>query len=213
MVEEIRGHRFRLYAEKAMLWETENLLLISDMHLGKVNHFRRSGIAVPNEANSENMERLISLLQEVKPDRVLFMGDLFHSHYNAEWEVYGQVLKYFPAISFELILGNHDIMSEYQYLKHELTIHREPLIIGPFIFSHEPMEAQKNGHYNIAGHIHPAVHLRGKGRQALRLPCFYFGKSQALLPAFGAFTGLYKISPKPEDNIYVIVEDKILAVS
>nr|WP_281353193.1 ligase-associated DNA damage response endonuclease PdeM [Fulvivirga kasyanovii] len=208
----IRDNTFVLYPEKAVLWKTKGILLISDLHLGKVNHFRRSGIAVPHSPNDQNIERLIALLQEVKPERVLFMGDLFHSHYNQEWEVFGQVLKYFPAVSFELVMGNHDIMSDYQYLKHQLIIHREPLKVGSFIMSHEPIDEVPEACYNFAGHIHPGVHLRGKGRQGITLPCFYFSKDQSLLPAFGAFTGLYKIKPKVDDQIFVIVDNKVLKV-
>jgi uncharacterized protein len=69
------------------------------------------------------------------------------------------------------------------------------------------------GHYNLAGHIHPGVSLRGKGRQSLTLPCFYFGRHQALLPAFGVFTGLARIKPVKEDKVFVIVEDKIMDLS
>ncbi|MBL6445210.1 ligase-associated DNA damage response endonuclease PdeM [Fulvivirga sp. 29W222] len=206
------NNTFLLCSEKAVLWKSEGVLLISDLHLGKVNHFRRSGIAVPHNPNDQNIERLITLLQEVQPDRVLFMGDLFHSHYNTEWEVFGQVLKCFPAISFELVMGNHDIMSDYQYQKHQLVMHKKPLEMGAFIMSHEPLEGVPEGCYNFAGHIHPGVHLRGKGRQGIKLPCFYFGKNQALLPAFGEFTGLYKIKPKVGDQVFVIVDGKVIKV-
>jgi metallophosphoesterase superfamily enzyme len=48
---------------------------------------------VPAAANNKNTELLISLLQDTKPDRVIFLGDLFHSHYNEEWEVLGQIRK------------------------------------------------------------------------------------------------------------------------
>lgn len=214
MSEEIKlnNHRFILYPEKGMLWQSKEILLISDMHLGKVNHFRRSGIAVPHQANDENIERMISLLQQAKPERVLFMGDLFHSHYNPEWEVFGQVLKYFPSLSFELIQGNHDIMSDYQYLKHQLVIHREPLYIDNIVLSHEPLEQVPAGMYNIAGHIHPGVKLKGLGRQGLRLPCFYFGAQQALMPAFGEFTGLHIVKPQADARIFVIAEGKVIAV-
>ncbi|MBL3658004.1 ligase-associated DNA damage response endonuclease PdeM [Fulvivirga sediminis] len=207
---DIKGERLLLLPEKALLWEKRGILLLADMHLGKVNHFRRSGIAVSSEPNNQNIDRFINLLQRWKPERVLFMGDLFHSHYNAEWEVLGQVLKYFPAISFELIIGNHDIMSEYQYLKHQLILHEEPLYIGPFSLSHETIEEE--AYYNIAGHLHPGVRLTGKGRQALKLPCFYFGSQHGLLPAFGEFTGLALVKPKKEDQIFVIINEQVLKV-
>lgn len=199
-----------LLPDKAIYLPDDKTLLLADLHLGKVNHFRRSGIPVPTQTNDKNLDRLIALLQGHQPERVIFLGDLFHSHYNPEWEIFGQVLKSFPEIKFELVIGNHDIMSEYQYLKHQIEIIKDPLPIGPFTLSHEPLESFEG--YNLAGHVHPAVRLRGKARQGMRLPCFYFGKEQGLLPAFGEFTGTHSLKPKKEDTIFVILEDKVLAV-
>lgn len=209
----VKDQNLELLSYKAIYWPKHNLLLLADLHLGKTNHFRRSGIAVPNNPNEDNLERFIKLLQSYKPARVLFMGDLFHSHYNQEWEVFGQTLKNFPEISFELIMGNHDILSEYQYLKHALLIHEQPIVIDEFILSHEPLDEIPPGLYNLAGHIHPGVSLRGRGRQGITLPCFWFGEQQALLPAFGAFTGLAKQMPKEGDQVFVVVEDQVVKVS
>ena len=209
----IKQHTFRLWAEKCLLWVEQRTLLIADLHLGKVNHFRKSGIAVPQKPNDENIEKFIALLQTIRPERVLFMGDLFHSHYNAEWETFGQVVNYFPEISFELIVGNHDILSNYQYTKNKLVLHQKPLIEQGLVLSHEPQTDVDEDHYNIAGHIHPGVRLKGRGRQRLTLPCFYFGKQQALMPAFGQFTGIAKITPQPGDRVIVIVDGQLMEVS
>jgi metallophosphoesterase superfamily enzyme len=81
-----------------------------------------------------------------------------------------------------------------------------------FVFTHHPLQEIEPRQYNLAGHIHPGVALHGRGRQALTLPCFYFGQQQALLPAFGVFTGLARIKPLKNDKIFVIVENKILPV-
>ncbi len=207
----VANERLILLAEKVVFWPAKKLLLIADLHLGKSNHFRRSGIAVPNQVNDSNMERLIGLLKQYDPERVIFLGDLFHSHYNAEWEVFGQVLNAFAAIKFELVQGNHDIMSAHQYYKYGIHVYESPLPIGPFLLSHEPLTDTYEG-YNLAGHIHPAVRLRGKGRQGLRLPCFYFGASQGLLPAFGAFTGLHTLTVKKEDRVFAVVESSVVEV-
>jgi metallophosphoesterase superfamily enzyme len=126
--------------------------------------------------------------------------------------VFGEVVNHFRNISFELVLGNHDIMSERQYTRKNIAIHNE-LLIDNFIFTHHPLEEQKASKYNMAGHIHPGVYLRGKARQAITLPCFYFGKNLALLPAFGMFTGLARIQPKKEDRVFAIIEDKVIDVS
>jgi metallophosphoesterase superfamily enzyme len=96
----IAGEQLLLLPEKAVFWPARNTMILSDLHLGKVNHFRRFGIPVPTRANQKNLEIMISIFQHWKPDRVIFLGDLFHSHYNPEWEVFGQVLNYFlPFLS------------------------------------------------------------------------------------------------------------------
>ncbi len=172
---EVFGEQFELFPQQAVFWPAEGILLLADLHLGKINHFRRSGIALPVKANDRNIELLIELIHATRPTRVICAGDLFHSHYNPEWEVLARVVKHFSAISFELVLGNHDIMSDLQYLRKGIVLH-EALQIRKFIFTHHPQEVIAEGFYNIAGHIHPGVYLRGKGRQSVMLPCFYFGQ-------------------------------------
>lgn len=208
---EILEEHFVLYPQKAIFWKAQNALLLSDLHLGKINHFRRAGVPVPSKANDHNLEVLIDLVRLCKPSRIVCLGDLFHSHYNAEWEVFGEVVKHFSPITFELVLGNHDIMGEYQYRRKGIHIH-DSLTIGKFLLTHHPLESVPQGAYNIAGHLHPGVSLRGRGRQAMTLPCFFFGENQALLPAFGKFTGLARITPRKEDKVYVVAEEKVVLV-
>jgi DNA ligase-associated metallophosphoesterase len=209
---EISGEEFELLFHKALYWPRMNTLLLADLHLGKINHFRKSGIPLPSRANDRNIELLVDVIYKVRPQRVLCLGDLFHSYYNPEWEVFGEVVKNFAEISFELVLGNHDIMSDLQYERKGIRLH-EQLVLGNFILTHHPLEEVAAGYYNFAGHIHPGVCLHGKGRQALTLPCFYFGRHHALLPAFGVFTGLAKIRPMKDDKVFVILEDKIMEVN
>jgi DNA ligase-associated metallophosphoesterase len=206
---EILDEQFGLYPQKAVLWKSQAALLLSDLHLGKINHFRKAGIPVPAKANDHNLELLIELLGICKPQRVICLGDLFHSHYNAEWEVFGEVVRHFSSISFELVQGNHDIMSKYQYSRKGIEV-RDTLQLGRFLLTHHPLETIPEGLYNIAGHIHPGVSLRGKGRQAMTLPCFYFSARQAFLPAVGKFTGLARIAPKKNDKVFIVAEDKIV---
>lgn len=202
-----------LLPEKALWLKGRKTLLMADLHFGKINHFRKSGIPVPTKANDKNTETLISVLQLTKPDRVIFLGDLFHSHYNEEWEVLGQIRKHFVQCSFELVLGNHDILSAVQYERHAMKCYVNELREGGLILTHEPMNVVPVGFYNLAGHLHPGVRLRGTGKQSVALPCFHFGKHQGILPAFGSFTGIACIVPKKEDRVFVIAEDKIIAYS
>lgn len=208
----IRGEQLVLHPQKAVYWKSRQTLLLSDLHLGKINHFRRAGIPVPARANDHNLETLIDLIELSRPERIVCLGDLFHSHYNAEWEVFGEVVKHFSNIGFDLVLGNHDIMGQYQYTRKGIALH-DSLRIADFLLTHHPLDVVPEGLYNIAGHIHPGVCLRGKGRQALTLPCFYFGTTQAYLPAFGKFTGLARIRPKSGDHIFVVAENQVICAA
>jgi uncharacterized protein len=209
---DIQGEQLILFPQKALFWNIERTLFVADLHLGKINHFRKSGIPVPSKANDHNIELLMEVISLAKPTRIIFLGDLFHSHYNQEWEVFGEVIKHFSNISFDLVLGNHDIMSERQYESKGIRVH-DDLTVGSFLLTHIPLETIPAQLYNIAGHIHPSVNLRGKGRQSITLPCFYFGSRQGFLPAFGNFTGLARIVPKKDDKVFVIADNKVMTVS
>lgn len=208
---EIMEERFDLFPQKAIFWPAEHALLLSDLHLGKINHFRRAGIPVPAKANDHNLEVFIDLIRGCKPKRIVCLGDLFHSHYNAEWEVFGEVVRHFSDIRFDLVVGNHDIMGKYQYARKGIALH-DSLRIGRFLLTHHPLEHVEEGTYNMAGHIHPGVSLKGRGRQVLTLPCFYFSERQAYLPAFGKFTGLAKIAPKKKDRVFIVTDDRVISV-
>jgi DNA ligase-associated metallophosphoesterase len=209
---EIINERMELCSQKALFWRKQEILFLADLHLGKINHFRKSGIAVPRAANDHNLELLVELIHQTRPKRLICLGDLFHSHYNPEWEVFGELVQHFSNVAFELVLGNHDIMSERQYERKGILVHDE-LVLGPFLLTHHPLEVIPEHLYNMAGHIHPGVNLRGKGRQSIMLPCFYFGERQALLPAFGMFTGLARIAPKKDDRVFVVADNKIMLVA
>lgn len=205
---EFRNQRLQLLPEKAIYFPEHETLWIADLHFGKVGHFRKSGIAVPQKAGQQNLLRLQNLLERYAPQEVIFLGDLFHSEINAEWSVLEGLLSNFPGMGFRLIKGNHDILPKASYRK--MQIHNETLLWNDFVLSHEPLA--RSEHYNFCGHIHPGVKMRGLGRQSLKLPCFYFGERQAILPAFGEFTGLAPIQPKKGDTLFVIADGKVLPV-
>ncbi len=92
-------------------------------------------------------------------------------------------------------------------------MHNEPLPIGKFLFVHDilkPEQETKPGYYTFSGHVHPGITLRGRGRQSLRFPCFYFAKEYCLLPAFSRFTGTYPVAPQKNEKVFAVVEKEIV---
>ena len=207
----IREKKIRLLPQRAIFLVEEQALVIADLNIGKVGHFRGAGIPAPSRAGNRNFEELVSAIEGTDPKRVIFLGDLFHSHYNSDWEVFGEFLAYYSHIKFELVIGNHDIMSDHQYTRKKIHVY-DQLVLGPFLLTHHPQEDNYAPYYNLAGHIHPGVRMVGGGKQSLTLPCFFFGKQQGFLPAFGIFTGFKRIRPEKNDKVFVIAENRILKV-
>lgn len=212
MIFAFKTQHFHLHPYKAIFWQEEEALLIADVHLGKVAHFRKAGIAVPNAAGNENWDKLLSLLLEFQPKEVIFLGDLFHSEYNEVWMDLTQLIAQFSSSKFILVKGNHDILDETHYQQANLEVVDEIKRRG-FLLTHHPIEESTDDLYNFAGHLHPSVRLQGRGRQRMKLPCFYFGKTQCILPAFGSFTGTMVMQPTAEDQIFVVLEEQVLQVN
>lgn len=203
---QIQNQNFILHPSGTLFWQDRSVLLISDVHLGKVSHFRKFGAAVPQNVVQKNFELMDEALEYFNPKTICFLGDLFHSALNKEWNFFE---KWIAKKSMEIILvaGNHDIISPLKY--EDLGIKVVPEVQwDDFLLTHHPEE--RNGFFNFSGHIHPAIRLRGKGRQSLRLPCFFKSDRQLILPAFGLFTGTYVLEPKKTDEVFAIVEDEIM---
>lgn len=81
-----------------------------------------------------------------------------------------------------------------------------------FLFVHDPNDSFESvpNRTVVAGHIHPGISIKGKGRQSLRFPCFLFSDERILLPAFGEFTGLFTIKPEEAEQVYAIVDGSIV---
>jgi DNA ligase-associated metallophosphoesterase len=204
----IREQELFLLPERAIYWPAEKTMLIADLHIGKVNHFRKNGIAVPDMAEQNNLWRLSGLLQKWKPKTLIFLGDLFHSQFNSAWDRFADVMGNFEHIEVILVKGNHDILPEQTFKNAGIAVVSN-LIKGPFHFSHDRIESEM---FNLHGHVHPAVKLRSAGRQRLRLPCFYFSDDFGILPSFGDFTGSFVISPKETDLVFVPSNDEVIAL-
>lgn len=206
---QLLGQTLHLLPEKGIFWEEKNYLILADLHLGKAGHFRKSGIPISDLIHSKDILILDKLIAKFKPQQVIFLGDLFHSDHNQGWEVFKRWIKSKEPLPFKLVLGNHDVLDESSYRISNLKV-MEKLSLHPFDLTHIPEETEL---YNLAGHIHPAVRLTGKGRQSLRLPCFYFGKNNGLLPAFGHFTGTAKINIDKTDTVFAIADNKVVRVN
>jgi uncharacterized protein len=209
ILHKLREQNLWLSAQRSIYWEEEKVLIVSDLHFGKTGHFRKSGIPVPQSVYKEDLQRLVSLLHYFKPEKLLVVGDFFHSHANMELDWFKKWREDFTFLKIILVRGNHDILKGSWYKEARIDVIEPELELPPFIFTHERCEDHQDL-YTFCGHIHPGIYLHGLGKQSLRLPCFYFGANHCILPAFSKFTGTALIEPDPNENVFAIVENSLV---
>lgn len=203
-----RDQELILSPDKAFFWKEERTLILSDLHLGKAAHFRKHGVPVPRSIHISDLQRLNALVETFLPRQIVFLGDLFHSESNEEWDDFVHWSHFQKKVTQVLVRGNHDILGDAAYAQSRLQV-EEVYELPPFSFSHSTVASSL---YNLSGHIHPGIRLMGQGRQGMRLPCFYFGETHGLMPAFGDFTGSYCIHPQPGDAVYVVADTQVVEV-
>jgi uncharacterized protein len=213
----LRDHHFWLSPERVIFWEDEKTLILSDSHFGKTGHFRKSGVPVPQNIFLEDLQRLFNLLQFYKPEQLIVVGDLFHSKSNKEHLLFEKWRNDFTQLEVLLVKGNHDILNTSWYEQVKINVFaEEPLRIRNLAFMHDYTDIDKfpqhTEAYFLTGHLHPGVSIRGRSRQSLSFPCFYFNDQFAVLPAFSKFSGLALINKQKTDNVFAIVNNELIEV-
>ncbi|PTX56907.1 putative phosphoesterase [Litoreibacter ponti] len=172
------------FGSGALYWPDEQLLVVSDLHLGKSERVaRRSGQMLPPYETIDTLTRLEAALDASQAAQVICLGDSFDD-LDAGAALAPELLDWITRLiagrSWTWIEGNHD--------PGPLEIggtHRAEMRVGPLTFRHI---AQATAHAEVSGHYHPKASLNAKGRVVTR-PCFLYDDARLVLPAFGTFTG------------------------
>jgi DNA ligase-associated metallophosphoesterase len=187
------GYRFTFHGAAltalpsgALHWPDADLVVVSDLHLGKAERLaRRGGALLPPYDTRETLARLDAVLDAARAGRVLCLGDSFDDLAAAgslDEDDRLWLLRLMAGRDWIWVEGNHDTGP--------LDIggsHRSSLQIGPITFRH----IVEGDGTEVGGHYHPKVRVGGTAR-----PCFLIDRAKIILPAFGAFTGgLYCDAP------------------
>jgi uncharacterized protein len=205
----VAGEQLVLLGEGGLYWPARATLFIADPHFGKAASFRANGIPVPGGTTGGNIARLESALSQTGAQRLICLGDLLHARSGRSEQTLAAVTAWReqrPALEWLLVRGNHDRHAGDPPEAWQVRCIDAPLLEAPFVLQHEPAEASEG--YALAGHVHPAARV-GRGKLAEQLPCFLFGQRQALLPAFGEFTGMALVRPQPGDRVFVLAGGEV----
>jgi DNA ligase-associated metallophosphoesterase len=207
------GERLLLLPERALYWPGGGVLFVADLHLGKAATFRALGQPVPGGTTAENLSRLDALLARHAVRRLVLLGDFLHAAEARTPQLLASVAAWrerHADLACTLVRGNHDSRAGDPPPSLRIEIVDEPWLIGPFACCHHPQAHAT--HFVLAGHLHPACSLHGRGRDSVRLPCFVQEGGQAVLPAFGEFTGGLYMEPLPGRRFYGIGGDAVWAL-
>jgi hypothetical protein len=169
----------------ALYWPEEGLLAVADLHLEKGSSFAKRGVFLPPYDTASTLARLGELVARYAPRIVIALGDNFHDGGGADRLQDGD-RDHLRALQrsrdWVWITGNHDP----EPAKNIGGFFPASLCIGALSFRHQPTPQADDG--EIAGHLHPVARVTQRGRTVSRR-CFAANGRQAILPAFGAFTG------------------------
>ena len=145
-----------LSSRSLFLPETKELL-ICDIHLGKAEYFQQNGIPLTNNSDENNFARIKRIVKKYNPEKLIILGDLFHSKYSIDKNLRKKVedLPELLKTNIELVLGNHDIGCNIKNLK-VFDFKKTKYIT----LSHEPINLVNNKTLNICGHYHPKIYLK-----------------------------------------------------
>lgn len=168
----------------ALWWPAQDLLVVSDLHLGKSERIaRRQGSILPPYETAATLGTLEAALDFTSARNVICLGDSFDDLKAAEnlsADVTHRLDRMAAGRGWTWITGNHDpgpvsISGE----------HRLEIDIGGVTFRHE---ALANATSEVSGHFHPKAWVNAAGRRHTK-PSFLIDSDRLIMPAMGHYTG------------------------
>jgi len=212
------GQRLELRCDRTVWWAAASTLLVADPHFGKAGTFRAASVPVPAGVDGDNLARLDAALADTAARRLVFLGDLFHARGGVDGALLTELAVWrgrHAGLEILNVRGNHDRHAGDPPASLQIGCVRAGWCDPAFSalrFVHDPAEAEapSGDHGTLTGHLHPAAMLDGPGRSRMRCACFHFGPDVAVLPAFGAFTGMHPVRARRGDRVFAVGPDAVV---
>ena len=168
-----------LDARLAIYHRAERWLAVADVHYGYELSQRAAGAMFPMWGMDSVETRLLALLDDYRPERLVIAGDFVHDR-TAREPALALLKRLRERHEVVLVAGNHD---RWAFAAEEM---QSAWTTERFCFHHgdgaSPAEA--TGRQVVIGHHHPAGMLNDGAGVALKLPAFVETPTQWVLPAF-----------------------------
>ncbi|GIT89911.1 metallophosphoesterase [Jannaschia pagri] len=178
------GARLTARPSGALHWGDRNLLVVSDLHLGKSERIaRRNGPLLPPYEVQDTLRQLQKDILETGAAHVVCLGDSFDDL--AAAQALGEdhrawILRLMTGRRWTWITGNHDPGAP--GLPGDTV---DVLTLDALTFCHIATDLDRA---EVSGHYHPKAAIQLRGR-AISRPCFLRDSRRLILPAYGTYTG------------------------
>lgn len=145
----------------------ETALIIADVHLGIEYDLYYSGINIPSQI-VKRIDRILAFIEEVRPDRIILLGDIKHNVPRTSLQEAGEVPAFLNELAnyalVDILPGNHDGGIEHLIPKNpDIRIHdaRGAVIDGiAYFHGHTwPDPALLKHKQWVISHNHPTIKL------------------------------------------------------
>ena len=196
------------------LYDPENdLLVISDLHLGLEKTMTSKGNYVPSSQLDDIKDDIREAKDETEASRILVNGDLknqFRTSYS-ETEEIEEFLNFLKAEFDEVIVvkGNHDTMTESTLESSGIDLKEYHLEDGKlYIHGHEELGKYELEEFDtvLIGHEHPAIALEDDIGVREKIPALLYGpmdkdRQIIVLPAFSRIANGTAVNEVPEREL------------
>ncbi len=168
----------------ALWWQQKDLLVVSDLHLGKSERQARlGGGLIPPYETRDTLLKLETDLQSTKARTVITLGDSFDdgiAAHNLSPEEKQSLMRLQQGHRWIWISGNHD--PEISPLSGEHCLETS---VMPLHFRHI---ARQGASAEVSGHYHPKAAMKVRAQHISRR-CLLYDDAKVILPAYGTYTG------------------------
>ena len=181
---DFHGERLHALPNGMLAWRARDLLVVSDLHLGKSGRMaRRGGAFLPPYDTLDTLARLDEAVQTLDPATVICLGDSFDDDAAASALTTTERLVLGKAMArrhWIWVKGNHDPSAGgFDGERCAETT------VGPLVFRHIAVLGAEG---EVSGHFHPKATVSARGARISK-PCFLIDGARIVMPAFGTYTG------------------------
>jgi DNA ligase-associated metallophosphoesterase len=187
----------------ALFHQRERWLAVADLHFGYELSQRAAGRLVPLWGMASVTERLLELVAEYRPSRLIILGDLVHDQ-TASVEASELLERIRDLCEPIVVAGNHDrpLRSKFELFESWET--------DRFYFHHGHCLAETADRIQIIGHHHPAGTITDGAGLRLKCPAFVQQSRCWIMPAFSPWSSGTSWSQDEESRVWLCTPERIL---